>query len=94
MGVHLNRIELYSWWYGRSFRRNGAVGYYFWEEFNKLREKSQRYHDPEHYKGANEAETTSYDALFKLYDGDHLLSPDSDSEGWGHLSWRGQYHFL
>lgn len=36
-------IYLYREWTEGGFRRDGAVGYYFWEEFEAVRERSQRY---------------------------------------------------
>ncbi len=87
-------LSLYVGWQAREFRRKGAVGYYFWKEFESIKELSQRYYHEEYYVSPTKAETESYNVLLKMYGGYGLLGNSSDAEGWGHLSWRGAVPFF
>lgn len=93
-------FEQFIAWKGREFRRKGAVGYYFWQEFESIREKSQRYStetgdDASGQPDPNSIEVKSFKKLYRIYDDDNEpLSKAQGEDNWGHLSWRAAVPFL
>lgn len=79
--------KLYNAYTEYEFKKEGPVGYYFWEEFNTLKANSQRYYDSECYVSDSEEVVLAYSDLFAVQDGKEL-QVFSEHEGWGHLSWR------
>lgn len=85
--VIIAAIAAYKAYVEYEFKKEGPVGYYFWEEFKKIKENSQRYQDDDCYVSDSEPVVLAYRDLFEIQDGEQL-EVFEDHEGWGHLSWR------
>ena len=82
-------LNLYVMWQGYRFKRDAAVGYYFWEEFELVRKYGERYTSDDESKLGTNDEQAAYKALMDIYENSEQLGKNNTGNGWGHLSWRG-----
>lgn len=78
-------IDIYEWWQGYEFRRDAPVGFYFWQEYELIRETGQRYADEVEQ---NSDDFKAYSQLQNSYENDSVIGNHAE-DGWGFLSWRG-----